>query len=662
MGEVENTSIKYRFLKLVETFLNLLRITILFIIKWRYLIALIVFVLCVAFKIHGSSINEYNKIFDHYADYESQSVLVGKSRPVRSDEWLVHTPSYISQSYNDFEKDNSLISLEGEDMIVAHNAPIKNVSLIAKPFTWGYVLLGNEYGLSWYWCSKLILLILLSFEACMILTRKNKKVALLGAIMVAFSPAVQWWFVPHAVDVFFWGLALFVTAYHFFVTDRFLRWLFMVLVSLSAITFVMALYPPLQIPIGLVMLVLLIVCLIRDKEDITFKKKDIWRIVAMALFVIGVLAWTIWESKDAIMTLYNTVYPGKRVSLGGTGGIEVLFTDPTSFLLPFREITYSNSPEISTFIHFAPIFLILYPTIWKKMKKEKNMIVGNALLICIVIMAVYMMVGSPELLAKLTLFSYIGDARMKLAYGLVGVLFTIWGIDMVWKKQLFSRKQIIFTLVIFGFCYICFVGNKELSYAGWKYYIAVAFGLMALGYLMLRRYGKTFLTLTAALVLAAGATVNPIARGISPLISHPLEQKVHQIAESDGDAHWLALNSMSLQQIGIANGAKMLNAANFYPDYGKWKITDPEGKYDDVYNRYAYIIVALTDGETKYTPGATPDIFRLDLSCQDALKWPTKYLLSAGENTACKKDFKEIYVDTEGNYHIYERVGNAKES
>ena len=662
MGEVENISIKHRFLTLVDRFLKFLRVIILFVIKWRYLIALLVFVLCVAFKIHGSSINEYNKYFDHYADYESESLLVGNSRPVRSDEWLVHTPSYISQSYNNFEKDNSLISLEGEDMIVAHNAPIKNISLIAKPFTWGYVVLGNEYGLSWYWCSKLILLILLGFEACMILTRKNKKVALLGAIMIAFSPAVQWWFVPHAVDVFFWGLALFVTAYHFFVTDRWRRWLFMVLLSLSAITFVMALYPPLQIPIGLVMLALLIVCLIRDKKDITFKKKDIWRIAVMVLFVIGVLGWTIWESKDAIMTLYNTVYPGKRVSLGGGEGIEALFTDPTSFLLPFREITYSNSPEISTFIHFAPVFLILYPVIWKKMKREKNMIVGNVLLVCIIIMAVYMMVGFPELLAKLTLFSYIGDARMKLAYGLVGVLFTIWGIDMVWKKQLFSRKQIIFTLAIFGFCYICFVGNEELSYVGWKYYIAVAFGLAALTFLMLKRYGKTYLVLTAALVLAAGATVNPIARGISPLTAHPLEQKIHQIAEEDKDAHWLALNSMFLQQIGIANGAKMLNAANFYPDYGKWEIIDPDGKYDDIYNRYAYIIVALTDGETKYTLGATPDIFTLQLSCQDALKWPTKYLLSAGENTACKKDFKEIYVDIEGNYHIYERVGNAKES
>ena len=653
-------SIKDRALKLAECFLNFLKVSILFMIKWRYLIALVVFILCVVFKIHGSSINEYNKLFANYESYESESLVLRQSRPIRSDEWLVQTPYYMSQYYNDYDKDNELITLSGQDMIVTHNAPVKDLTIIAKPFTWGYVMFGNEYGLSWYWCSKLILLILLGFEACMIITKKNKKVALLGAIMIAFSPAVQWWFVPHAVDVFFWGLALFVTAYHFFVTDRWRRWLFMGLLSCSAITFVVALYPPLQVPIGLVMLALLIVCLIRDKKEITFKKKDIWRIVAMAVFVLAVLGWVIWNSKDAIMALYNTAYPGKRVSLGGGLGISGLFTDLTSFLLPYREITYSNSSEISTFIQFAPVFMILYPVIWKKMKRDKNMIVGNTMLICIIIMAVFMTVGFPSLLAKITLFSYIDDFRMKLAYGFVAVLFTVWGIDMLWKKQILSKKQIFGTIAIFGFLYVCFVGTNELTYASWKFYGVLIIGLLALVYLMLKHYKKLFLVGTATVVLAAGATVNPIARGISALYSHPLEQKINEIAKEDREAYWLSVNGIVLQQLGIANGARMLNAVNFYPDIKKWRILDPTGEYDEIYNRYAHIFVTLTEGETKFIPGVAADIFSLELSCKDTSKWPVKYLLSAGKVEVCKNDFKEIYADTEGEYYIYMKVENEK--
>ncbi|MBR3270009.1 hypothetical protein IKG07_02045 [Candidatus Saccharibacteria bacterium] len=608
-----------------------------------------------AFKIHGSSINEYNKIFANYDEYKSESIILGTSRSIRSDEWLGHAPYFMSQYYNDYEKNNDLVSLGGHDMILGHNTPVKDITMVAKPFTWGYIILGNEYGLSWYWCLRLILLILVSFEACIIITKGNKKVALLGAIMVAFAPAVQWWFVA-AVDVFIWGLTLFVAAYYFFTTEKWKRWLFTAILPVSAIAYVMALYPPLQIPVGLVMLTLFIVCLIRDKKEITFKKKDIWRIVIMALFALGVLGWMLWNSRDAIVALYSTVYPGKRVSLGGGEGIGGLFTDLTSFVLPYKQIPYSNSSEVSTFIQFAPVLLMLYPLIWKKMKRDKNMIVGNALLVCIIVMFVFMSVGFPELLAKLSLFSYIDSFRMEWAYGFVGVLFTVWGIDMIWKKQIFSKKQIFGVIAIFGFLYICLVGSKELSYLSWKYYIVLIVGLMILVFLMLKRYQKLFLVGTAAVVLAAGATVNPIAKGTTAVFGHPLEQKIREIASDDKDAHWIALNTILLQQLGIANGAKMLNALNFYPDYTKWKIIDPDGKYDDYYNRYAHLVVTLTDDDTEYISGVTADNFTLKLSCDDALKWPTKYLLSAGKLNACTENFEEIYADTEGEYYIYERV------
>ncbi len=627
-----------------------------FCIKWRYLVALVVFVLCVVFKVHGSSINEYNKMFDNYEQYASETVLLGKSRTIRSDEWVVHTPYYMSQAYNDYAKTSNMMSLEGQDMIVGYNAPVADITLIAKPFTWGYVLLGNEYGLSWYWCSKLILLVLVSFELCLIVTRKNKKVALLGAIMIAFAPAVQWWFVPHMVDVFFWGMALFVLAYRFFTSTKGLRTLYMILLPLSAVTFVLALFPSLQISIGLTMLAMFVACMVRDKKEITFKKKDIWRIALMVMVALGILGYTLLTSKDAIKALYNTVYPGKRVSLGGTDGIKVLFTDLTTFLLPFRDITYSNNCEVSTFIHFAPIFLMLYPVIWKKMKRNKNMIVGNTLLVCIIVMAVFMMIGFPELLAKLTFFSYIN--RMWIAYGLVATIFTIWGISIIWEKRIFSKKQIFGVLLIYVFLYVCSVGANELSYAGWKYYFTIIGGLTVLAYLMLTGRQYLFLIGTTIVVLAAGATVNPLSRGTSALFAHPLQQKIKEIAKEDSEAYWLATGDIRIAaSFGIANGARFLNAVNFYPDYAKWKLIDPDGEHDAVYNRYAHMNMYLVDTETKFEPSTyLADLFTLHLSCEDLNKWPVKYLLTDSKMTVCTDNYKEIYDDPESNYYIYERI------
>ncbi|MBR3594747.1 hypothetical protein IKL45_00710 [Candidatus Saccharibacteria bacterium] len=632
-------------------------------IKWRYLIALVVFIICVIFKLHGSSIGVYNNMFANAPQHNSEQNIVGKSREIRSDEFLVHTPYYMSQAYNDYAKSSDMMSLEGQDMIVGYNAPVLDVSIIAKPFTWGYVLLGNEYGLSWYWCMKLILLVLVSFELCMIITQNNKKVSLLGALLVSFSPLVQWWFVPHIVDVFFWGMSLLVLAYHFFTAKSpKYKITFSILLPLSAITFVLALFPSLQLSVGLSALALLIAFLIRDKKQITFRKKDWWQIAVMAIFALAVLGYTLYTSKDAITALMNTAYPGKRVSLGGANTLEDLFTNLVTFTLPFKQISYSNNCEVSNFIHFAPLILMLYPALRKKLSKDKTMIVGKAFVICIAVMSVFMLAGFPELLAKITGFSYIN--RMDQAYGLIATLFTIWGIDAIWRNpSILSHKRIICTVILFAASYIFFIDAKKLTYLElWQYLIIIA-GLATLAYLMLKNAPKTrafFITGATLLILISGCTINPMAHGTSALTSHPLEQKISELAQSDPEAYWLAVGDIKLSALTITNGAKTLNAVNFYPDFAKWKILDPEGKYRDIYNRYAHIAVKMTSGDTQFLEGATADTFTLLLNYEDSLKWPVEYLVVAGELYDESDFYDKIYDDPEGNYHIYQKVTDAK--
>ena len=487
----------------------------------------------------------------------------------------------------------------------------------------------------------------------MIITRKNKKVSLFGALLISFSPVFQWFFVPHAEDVFFWGMAIVVLAYHFFMVARKTRFWLTPITTLALVGFVIALYPPLQVPIVFFDIALLIGLLIRDKKQITFKKKDAWFIAAGVVYTAVVLIYTLITSKDAIFTLLNTTYPGKRVSLGANETLSTLFTNLVSFTLPFKEITYSNSCEISNFIHFAPIFLILYPVIFKKLKKDKNMIIGNILVGAIAISVVFMFAGFPKLLAKLTLFSYAD--RMSMVYGFIATIFTVWGIDMIWKKKILNWKHILIALGTVAFLYFCFIGKSELTYLHLWQYCVIIFGLTLLGFLMLKRHKITFLVLASSVVLLAGATVNPIARGMSPLFEHPLEKKIHEIAENDKDAYWLAINDNRLSSIGIANGARVLDAVNFYPDFGKWKLIDENEENKDIYNRYAHIALSLTTDETQFTPGRTDDIFMLQLNYDDLLKTPVKYLVTAGRLDENQASFEEIYIDAEGDYHIYER-------
>ncbi len=646
---------------MLETVKRFFEKSITFVVKWRYLLALIAFVFCVAFNLHGSSIAIFNNYFtdSNIDEYNSESVVLGTPRSIRSDEYMVHTPYYMSQTYNNFEKDSNMMSLEGQDMIVGYNAPVFDITALGKPFTWGYFIFGNERGLSWYWCSKLILLVLVTFELCLIITRGNKKISLFGTILIVFSPLVQWWFVPHIVDVLFWGMALLVLAYHFFTSEGWKRIMCMILLALSAVTFVLALFPSLQVPITFVDIALLVAFLVRDRKQITFRKKDIWRIVAMACYAGGVLAYTIITSKDAILTLHDTVYPGSRVSLGGGSGLEGLFTGLTTFTLPFKSINYSNNCEASRFIHFAPLLFMLYPVIYKKFKRDKNLIVGNVLLVCLAVMAVFMCIGFPELLAKVTLLSY--SNRMYIIYGFVATLFTIWGISMIWKKKIFSKKQIIIALAVFALLNVCFVNAQKLTYLTWWQYGFIIAGLTFLGFLMVTNKKKLFTLFTSVLIVVSGMTVNPIAYGTSPLTSHPLEQKIQEIAREDSDAYWLAINSTGFAALGIMNGARFLNAVNFYPDFEKWELIDPDGEQKDVYNRYAHIAVRATGGETKFNKAQTADAFILDLSAEDSLKWSVEYLVTAGElNEKWLNYYEKIYDDPEGDHYIYKRKDFAQ--
>lgn len=173
------------------------------VIRYRYIVALCVFIFCLVFKLHGSSVGVFNTIFPDKTDPTITDHVVGNARAIRSDEYNVQLPYYFSQYYNNYNLDSHQMSIAGQDMIIGYNAPVKDITMIAKPFTIGYLLFGNERGLSWYWCSKLILFILVSFEFMYIITHKNKKLSVLGSFLIVFSPAMQWWFSPHMYDVFF---------------------------------------------------------------------------------------------------------------------------------------------------------------------------------------------------------------------------------------------------------------------------------------------------------------------------------------------------------------------------------------------------------------------------------------------------------------------------
>ena len=155
-------------------------------LKLRYLIGLLVIVVIVTFNLNGSSLGTWDKYISQREDGKKTDVIFGQNREVRSDEWLVQTPFYLSQAENDYPLVNDDYSLNGQNMIIAYNSPVKDITVIGKPFNWGFFFLGRDRGLPFYWAMKLVVMVLLGFEVLMILTRKKKALSLIGSFALTF--------------------------------------------------------------------------------------------------------------------------------------------------------------------------------------------------------------------------------------------------------------------------------------------------------------------------------------------------------------------------------------------------------------------------------------------------------------------------------------------
>lgn len=614
----------------------------------RYFIFLILFVLCVIFKLHGSSIGMYNYYLNGEENAKRTEIL-GISRGIRSDEWMVHTPYYFSQKYNKYNKYSKQMSYSGQNMILGYNAPVKDITTIAKPFTWGYILFGNEYGLSWYWCSKLLLLILVSFELMMIITKGNKKFSIFGSLLISFAPPIQWWFVPHITDVFFWAMTVTVLTYHFFIANtKKKKILFTVLTPISYIGYVLALFPSCQVPLAYISLALIIGFLKRDKDKITFTKKEWPRIIIVLLIFLSILSYFILTSFEDIKLLMNTVYPGSRISSGNDMLYKDIFTDLTTLFLPYKTITYSNNCEASTFIHLFPLFLITYSDI----KNKNDCIVGKVLLISIMVELFYMLVGFPKLINEIILFKYIN--RMYLIYGFTALLFTLWSIHAIYKYKIkFKTSKIIIAIVVLMISYLTTISEEQLNYVPIYAYITEIIYFSIMSYMFLTRKKITPFIMFAILIIISSFTINPVSKGIDAIKNHKTTKIISNIAKKD-KGYWLATDSPVFAGYVLACGARVANATNFYPDYEKWQLIDPKRKNDENYNRYANMTIDLTKEKTDFSLIA-PDNMRLHLNYQDLKKLNIKYIFTIKD---LKNDFADENIDNEllyedGRIYIY---------
>ena len=598
------------------------------IFKWRYLVALGIFSFLVAAGYNGSSIAEWNKSINPHTIVEGGQPIIGINRGIRSDEWMVQTPTNLSNKYSNFSKYNDLMNAKTNNVSFYPRLPAKGLSAITKPAYWGFFFLPIENGFSWYWYFDIFLSFLIVMELFLIITKNNKILSYLGALLASYTAHTQWWNGSFLIE---YGCLALVAVYYFYKTkDIKYKLLWTLVFGFSGACYVSVMYPAWMIPYFYFFFVMFIYMLYLNKKVV--RKQDILYLILALIITAGLFIPLYLDSKEVLTLTMNTVYPGKREMLTGSANVLFSILYPISLLLP---ITKGINPcELSSFISLFPLPLVMAIYYLIKNKKEgKKLDIFLALtLIPLVFLIIMCTFNMPDILYKISLLSMSTVERAQNVIGFISVFILVYilhkyeekEIDHKWIK--IGTGVILACLVIFG-TYKILVTNGIYMF-GLKKAIIILPLYMILFVLFILNYKKTNKYLIGILIcvnLLSTLTIHPISRGLNIVYEKPFAKEIQYLVSLDKDSKFLGETVYTSNYI-IMNGGKSILSTNYVPNFDLWHKLDPNKKYEDVYNRYAHINTEIVEEETSFEL-VQSDLFNLKLNYNDICKTDANYLI-----------------------------------
>lgn len=585
--------------------------------QYRWAIGAIFVLLCTIFKLHGSSMGEISKMITGV----DTSRVWGTSRGIRSDEYVVFSEMALSQTKSGFRWFSDIWGYSPSDMFMIYGQPVKNLMTIYRPFSMGYIFLGAEHGLAFYWSSRLVCCILVSFEFGRILTKDNRHLSLAYAILVALSPVVQWWYSTNEfVEMLIFGQLAIILIYWYINTNS-IKWKILQMFGLviCAGGYIMTLYPAWMIPFAYVFAGCLIAILIENKKKVKIHKSDIL-IWVCGLGVVGVSMIYIFKtSSDTIMAILNTAYPGKRTYFGGPiDNLVKIFRGWSSPLWSF--ISIQNPCEAVGFVSFMPIGIVMSGIVlFKDKKKDSWLIALNILNILLVIFFVF---GAGGFIAKITLLEKT-TPRMINAIEFLNLLIAFRAMILYDFKETAMKMLLPLGIVIST---MSFYENADTLTPALKMIILllVITSVIILLNIDKEKYQRYLLVFSLIVGLIGGGLVNPIESGLTTIYRTPVVQAIQTINNQDEGLWVVGCNSVLYNNIPTIVGAHTLNAVATYPDTNLWNKLGLQAD-EDIWNRYAHMSVELSD--RTYLELRQADAIALHVTVEDLKKLGVKYVL-----------------------------------
>ncbi|WP_421827988.1 DUF7657 domain-containing protein [Larkinella sp.] len=633
-------------------------------LKWFIGICIGLFLLLTLAKIHYSSLPYWNQVIPDGSD-PKRGLISGKPRPIRMDEWAAMVPFTLSQANQDYPVENMAIG--GEKPALVLYLPVKHFIMLFRPDYWGFFI-STDFGLSWRWNFMLLGSLIVTTLLFLILTRNNFWVSVCGAVWLLLSPGFAWWSFSLLTSMISGGLLLISSLYLFYAQKRStLIWAGLLFVW-SLIAYALNLYPPYQVSIGYLLVFILIGFVASNfrREQLFSQLGSKAVAFAVAFALIGFVLYQYYvEAKATIDVMSQTVYPGKRSETGGTGFIANWFSEYyAGWLLDDQRFPkgWLNICELSHFVTFTPVIAVCMGFYFVTFRKIDPLL--TLVLLYVVLLWIWIEVGYPAGLAKLTLMDMSPTRRTQIPFGIGNVVLAVLYLGYIQDKKIALKPVISGLLVVGVVAFMVYAAWLNLNdsdgfYKAHQLFLPTAF-FLALNFLMLPvstfRYKEGVIGLVLVLFSLPNLGINPVSKGTAPLTQHVLYQKIRAIHERDPTARWVVLGSQYITYLVTATGVNQLSGIKYLPDFKTMRVLDPTAKRDSAYNRYAHTVYSTyIDGRDSIVIQNTfEDGYQVALDpCSPRLKkLNTKYFVfdrtPQAVETRCLK-----LVDKLGSVEIY---------
>ena len=559
-------------------------------------ILLLAYLIISSLKIHTSNIANWDIFFGLE---KSESVIAGKPRFIRMDEWMISSPGAIGQYNAGMPVKNGSV---GElNAPVVWGLPVKDISTVLRPSLWSYFIFDVERAFAFSWNFNIFFFLISTFLLFMLLTKNNFWLSVTGTFFIFFSGGLQWW--SYFIGNYMLYLnGMFISIVYLLYNKN--RWPLIVaglIFILSAYGFIFNLYPPFQVPLLYLYLFLFAGFLLQRRKFQTIKEN--WRlksiVFGVSLVVLLLFTYHYYTLvKDTYTMMLNTVYPGRRFSTGGNLKDGKIFAEFFGIFMTdtHTPALWQNICEASGFIMFFPIVFYAMGYYYFKTKKTDPLLISISIFILIGLL--YVLIGFPAFLSKITLFSMSPDFRTLPIVG-AGNCFLL--ICYITSSQTQIKKEKISWLELgiiaaASFVFMMIVTSR-INKATENYFtstqVSIAIILIVISYL-LTRYKNFRFVRTALLILLIGmvipnANVNPVTVGLAPILENPLVVDSKEIHDKDPSGRWALFGNTRLTHLLKANGIDLLNSVKLVPPMNDMKVLDRTGRHDSIYNRYAWM-------------------------------------------------------------------------